>query len=87
MILPRHRKVASFLCRIGVFLIRRSFFGVYHVYPRPWARWIFNYMLRRQVRDGLHHAPACPGNEWSGEALVFQDCTCGARNEHRNPAG
>lgn len=29
--------------------------------------------------DGLHHAPACPANLWSGQVLPISPCTCGAK--------
>ena len=83
MIRPLDRKIATVLVCIRIFTVRKLWW-TYQIYARKGARWIFNWMLRRQTLDGLHHAPACPGNEWSGANLVFNLCNCGALEEKEN---
>ena len=87
MILPFDRKVALVLCRLGGLYLRQHFFSTYYIFHRRGFGWIYKIMLRRQTRDGLHHAPACPGNEWSGATLVFMRCNCGAARIARGGAG
>ena len=77
MIRQNDRKILYWMWKLGLFQtyvqMRCS-----RLRPRRGVKWIYNWMLRRQSRDGLHHAPACPGNEWSGVELVYRDCNCGA---------
>ena len=77
MILDRDRKLCWLLFKLRLFYFQPVMFN-YQIYARPGAQWIFDWMRRRQTRDGLHHAPACPGNEWDGMALVYRRCNCGA---------
>ena len=70
MILAQDRRIAWVLLRGGLF----TFYGLMRcqrIRPRWGAGWIFRWLLRRQTRDGLHHAPACPGNEWGGMELAL----------------
>lgn len=88
MILPSDRRLAAWLVRFRIFYLQdprdRVFsFRCYRLRARRGAWWIWHWMRRRQTRDGLHHAPMCPGNEWAGQELVFQACTCGANREAR----
>lgn len=46
---------------------------------RHWLTgWIHRGMLRRQVIDKKHHAPACPANHYHRKRLVLLGCFCGA---------
>ena len=64
--------MAYWLVRLRAFRLTRGFFRNQIVRPRAGFRWLYRQMLKRQTRDGLHHAPGCPGNEWDGMELVFQ---------------
>ena len=77
MIRQNDRHILYWMLRLGLFRTR-PLFRCPRIWPRWCVKWIYNWMLRRQVRDGLHHAPACPGNEWAGMELVFRRCNCGA---------
>lgn len=80
MILPRDRRLAALLIRLRIWkLTNYNLFNRPDITPSWGTRWLFERMKKRQTRDGLHHAPGCAGNEWSGAKLVFQACTCGAR--------
>ena len=88
MILPRDRALARILLRLGLFRLEAPSFAnarCYRLRARFGAKWLWRRMRERQTSDGLHHAPCCPGNEWSGAELVIHGCTCGANREA--PAG
>lgn len=85
MILSWHRPIASWALSLRVFRVRQFFFG-FRICARPGFEWLLEWMLRNQTRDGLHHAPMCPGNEWAGRALVTLPCNCGAAEEERKAA-
>lgn len=82
MILPRDRKLATVLLKLRLFTwgIQKNelFNRCPRLRPTRFTRWIWDRMRKRQTRDGLHHAPMCPGNEWSGAELVCLPCNCGA---------
>ena len=78
MIVADDRQIATCLLYVRIFRLRRSFLGPPELFAIRGFVWLFEWMRRRQTRDGLHHAPACPGNEWAGQKLVFQLCNCGA---------
>ena len=79
MILDKDRKLASALVKVGLWkIVPDSLWPIAHLRPRWGTGWLHKAMVKRQKRDGLHHAPACRGNEWSGAHLVLQHCTCGA---------
>lgn len=85
MILPSDRVVAQVLVRAKVWRVEppgKDLFRCARIKPVH-AKALYDRMVKRQARDGLHHAPCCPGNEWSGAALVFQRCTCGAERMAR----
>ena len=78
MIRQHDRHILSWMCKLGLLNVH-TYMWVKRLRPRGRvSRWLYNWMLRRQLRDGLHHAPACPGNEWAGAELVFRHCNCGA---------
>ena len=78
MIRQNDRRLFYLMFKLGLFK-SHNFMWISRLRPRGRvSRWLYNWMLRRQVRDGLHHAPACPGNEWAGVELVFRHCNCGA---------
>lgn len=85
MILDRDRPLAAFLVRLRLWRIvqanSRTEWTMRCARLRAgWGtQWLWNWMLKRQTHDGLHHAPCCPGNEWLGAELVIQRCNCGAR--------
>ena len=77
MIRQNDRRVLYWMFKLRLFRTDVQM-GCARLHPRRGVRWIYNWMLRRQVSDGLHHAPFCPGNEWSGVELVWRRCNCGA---------
>ena len=77
MIRKNDRPIFHWMLKVGLFRVDVQMFCI-RLFPRWGAGWIYNWMLKRQVRDGLHHSVACPGNEWSGVELVFRHCNCGA---------
>lgn len=84
MIQPAHRKVAYWLVKLRVWkIVPDTLWPIPRIKTRFGTRWIYERMLRAQSRDGLHHAPACPGNEWSGQYLVLTRCSCGAKRRSR----
>lgn len=88
MILKSDRRIAAVLVRAKVWELRSSredLFRCVRLRPR-FAIALWERMRARQQRDGLHHAPMCPGNEWSGAELVFQGCNCGAARQAREGA-
>lgn len=79
MILPRDRKIAAALVRLRLWTIGPMFlWDIPQLRACLGTRWMLKRMVKRQTRDGLHHAPKCPGNEWSGANLVLLNCNCGA---------
>lgn len=79
MIRSHHRKIAYWLVKLKLWNIELAdLWRVPLIKPCRGTRWLHQRMLKAQTRDGLHHAPACPGNEWSGMYLVLQRCNCGA---------
>lgn len=84
MILPSHRKIAHRLVKIGLWkLVPADLWPIPIIHPCFGTKWLHKRMLKMQTRDGLHHAPACPGNEWSGMYLVIMGCNCGAARAER----
>jgi hypothetical protein len=87
MILPAHRKIAYWLVRLKIWSIEPDWlWSIPRIKTGFGTQWLYRRMLRSQKRDGLHHAPACPGNEWDGQYLVLKGCTCGARRQARSRA-
>lgn len=83
MILHGDRKLVGVLVRLRLWTFKRSdVWGQPTLYPSWGTRWLHNRMTKRQTRDGLHHAPACPANEWSGQQLVVALCSCGAQKRN-----
>lgn len=81
MIRNSDRKIAVAMVRIGAWKIiqpRDDLFNCARLRAGRATQWLWNWMLKRQSSDTLHHAPACPANRWSGAELVIRPCTCGA---------
>lgn len=79
MILASDRKIAHRLVKLKLWRVgRQELFGTPMIVASWGTRWLLERMTKRQTSDGLHHAPRCPGNEWSGANLVFIPCNCGA---------
>lgn len=79
MIRPQDRKIAALLVSLKLWKVQpNSLWRIPEVIPCWGTRWLKELMLERQTRDGFHHAPMCPGNDWSGMYLVLWRCTCGA---------
>ena len=79
MILLSDRKLVTVLIQARLWKFKRSpLWEQPTLYPCWGTRWLFDLMRKRQTRDGLHHAPKCNGNEWSGMQLVVAPCNCGA---------
>lgn len=89
MIRNSDRKIAVAMVRIGAWKIiqpRDDLFNCARLRARWGTHWLWNWMLKRQAPDDLHHAPACPANRWSGVELVIRPCTCGAARRARRAA-
>lgn len=87
MILLSDRKIVDHLIKLKLWRFERSeIFRTPTLYPCWGTHWLFDRMRKRQTRDGLHHAPACHGNEWSGAHLVVMPCNCGAAYNARQKA-
>lgn len=79
MILPADRKLAYRLVKMKLWRFgRHGLFNTPSLYPSWGTRWLHDRMRKRQTHDGLHHAPMCHANEWSGAQLVIMGCNCGA---------
>lgn len=79
MILPSDRRIVDYLLRLKLWRFgRHGLFRTPSLFPCWGTRWLYERMKRRQTHDGLHHAPMCHGNEWSGAQLVVMHCNCGA---------
>lgn len=84
MILLQDRRIADKLIRAKLWKFERvGLFETPSLVPCWGTRWLYRWMLKRQTRDGLHHAPMCPSNEWSGAHLVVMGCNCGAARKVR----
>lgn len=79
MIREPDRKLALFLVRVGVWKIEVQM-RCPRVVPSKRTRWLWRWMRSRQANEDrqYHHAPCCPANRWTEQALVFQRCNCGA---------
>lgn len=82
MVTDRQRKLVAMLVRLGLFRIK---WGLWQ--PQVCAvtgmLWLLKRILRAQIVDDLHHAPACPANHFHRTRLVFSHCTCGAATAER----
>jgi hypothetical protein len=84
MITKRHRLVAFWLVRLRIWKLEPDWLWGIPRIKRPFGtEWLHRLMLRAQRRDHMHHAPACPGNEWDGQYLVLKNCSCGAARKLR----
>lgn len=84
MITEKDRKLATILLRLRLWKYERS--GLWRtptLIPCWGTCWLHDRMTKRQTRDGLHHAPACEANEWSGAHLVTVLCNCGAARQQQ----
>lgn len=82
VILDQDRKIVIWLVKLRLWkIVPDSLWPIAHLRPCWGTNWLHKRMVARQTRDGLHHAPACRGNEWSGAHLVLQYCTCGAARQ------
>lgn len=79
MIQHRDRKLLLFLVKKRVLTPWRDMWGSWHFKGPKAFEPVLDRMRKRQEPDDRHHAPKCPANRWSGAALVFQRCNCGAR--------
>jgi hypothetical protein len=77
MVTAHERKLLKALIRIKAFHLYQHMRCV-RIGAHPRFKFILAWMLRRQVVDDWHHAPACPANHWHNMTLVLQRCTCGA---------
>lgn len=84
MIRPTDRKIAYWLVRLKIWKIEPDWLWSIPRIKTAWGtQWLLAKMLRAQSRDRLHHAPACPGNEWDGQYLVLFGCNCGTKRQAR----
>jgi len=77
MVTDRERAVCKWMIEHKLWRTVKGLWG-WQIVPRWGTWWLYERLLARQVSDGLHHAPRCPANNWSGAAPVFQRCNCGA---------
>ena len=87
MVTDRERKIIFWLVRLRIWKMQSDgLWGRAIFVPMFGTRWILKRIKRQQISDGLHHAPACPANNWEMQVLVFQRCTCGAASRARKQA-
>lgn len=79
MIQTFDRKIAFRLWKLGAWKLDPFMFRSFNIIPCWGTGWLLEMMLKRQVVDDLHHAPACPANHYHKRRLVFDRCTCGAQ--------
>jgi len=81
MVTNTQREFILFLIKIKIFGLKEQW-RCARVHTKGWlSQKIYEWLLRRQTWDDLHHAPCCPANHWGKQALVFKKCTCGATKE------
>ncbi len=79
MVSDNERRLIKWLVRLRIWKMQSDGLWGRAVFRPMWGTgWLLRRIKRAQVSDGLHHAPACPANEWSGACLVFRPCNCGA---------
>lgn len=83
MVSETQRQMTVILCLFKVWRLQNDLFSLVQVVPRVGTKWLFNWMLRTQKVDDLHHAPMCPANHFHRKRLVFSSCTCGAETFDR----
>jgi len=82
MVTGKQRKLIGWMLWLRLWKAQSDgLWGRIMISPRWGTAWLLARIYRAQVSDGLHHAPACPANEWDGAALVFQRCSCGANRK------
>ena len=87
MVTPKQRRLIVWLVRLHIWKIQSDgLWGRALFRPMFGTRWLLERIMRQQVSDGLHHAPLCPANNWSMQALVFRRCNCGAAAHARKAA-
>ena len=83
MVTDRERAVYIWMVKHKLWTLKPTIFRGFIIVPRWGTGWLYNRLKDRQDRDGLHHAPMCPANNWSGAAIVFKRCNCGAARAAR----
>jgi hypothetical protein len=79
MVTDGERRLIYWLVKLRIWKMQSDGLWNRPVFRPMWGTgWLLRVIMRRQASDGLHHAPACPANNWTMQALVFQRCTCGA---------
>lgn len=78
MVTRGERRLIMWLVGLHIWRAEFSLFDCVVVRPCWGTRWFYEWLLRRQIVDDLHHAPACPANHWHRRSFVFRPCTCGA---------
>lgn len=78
MLTKRQKKFVSLMTRLRLFVIHEGVFLTW-VHGRWGFDWLVDRLLKSQVVDDLHHAPACPANHYHHTRLVFLPCICGAK--------
>jgi hypothetical protein len=84
MISETQRSIANILFKLRLWRFRVLMTtSCMDVIPARGTKWILNWMLKTQKVDNLHHAPACPANHYHRTRIVYQTCTCGAKQDHQ----
>lgn len=79
MVTMKQRRLIVWLVKLHVWKLESDgLWGRAVFRPMRGTGWLLRRIKRAQISDGLHHAPACPANEWDGAVIVFHRCTCGA---------
>lgn len=78
MVTVGERRLIGWLVRLGVWKADYNLFGTVSIFPRWGTHRFYEWLLRRQRVDDLHHAPCCPANHWCRRQFVFRRCNCGA---------
>jgi len=76
MITKQQRFIIKFLVRLNIWHLGYQMRNI--DVKATHFKWLKRWMLKRQIVDSLHHAPACPANHFHNTRFVFQYCTCGA---------
>lgn len=78
MVTESQRSIIKFFVKIKIWQLDCQM-RLVDVRPLYGTFWLLKWILKQQIVDGLHHAPCCLANHYHRTRLVFQHCTCGAK--------
>jgi len=82
MVTEKERKFVLLMIRLNLWTLW-EWMRLVDLRAKFGTRWVLKILKRKQIVDDLHHAPGCPANHYHMARLVFQSCTCGAKNAAR----